>query len=801
MRKLIACALGLYGFMLHAQEIYIKDQTTLKALEQVTIINVASQAALTSDQNGMVDITTFRNADSLIFKMLGYEDLFLSYEEAIQLKTILLTSSPFSLEGIIISANRWEQNKTEVPNHITSIEAKDIAFYNPQTSADMLAQSGQVFVQKSQFGGGSPMIRGFATNRLLMVVDGVRMNTAIFRSGNIQNVISIDPNALEGAEIIFGPGSLIYGSDALGGVMDFHTLTPELSNTEKTIVEGSVFGRFASANIEKTGHADINIGTKKWAFLTSVSFSDFDDLMMGSNGPDEYLRPESVEVINGVDSIIPNEDPQKQLHTDMSYYNIMQKIRFKPNANWDLNYGFHYSKTSEYDRYDRLIEYRDGAPRSAVWNYGPQIWNMHVISLQHNAKSKLYDIARITLAYQFFEESRIDRSYQKTTQRTKLEQVDAISANLDLQKSINKTTLFYGLEGIHNGVTSLGTDLDIETGIDENASSRYPDGATWQSFAAYLSSKTKLKENFTLQAGLRYNRVILNADFDTTFFPFPFTSVNINSGALTGSAGFAWLPAKDLQINFNLSTGFRAPNVDDIGKVFDSEPGNVTVPNPDLLPEYAYNIDLGFIKGFGDIVEIQITGFYTLLSNAIVRRSFNLNGEDSIIYAGELSGVQALQNIDKAFVYGIESGLRIHPFKNVTLASYLTFTHGEEQAEETGDEYVPLRHAPPLFGSTHISYQMKKFRADLYADYNAEVPFEELAPSEADKPHLYAVDDNGNPYCPAWYTLNLKLGYQIISNLNIQAGIDNITDVRYRPYSSGVVAPGRSIIVALRATF
>ena len=321
MRKLIACALSLYGFMLHAQEIYIKDQTTLKALEQVTIINVASQAALTSDQNGMVDITTFRNADSLIFKMLGYEDLFLSYEEAIQLKTILLTSSPFSLEGIIISANRWEQNKTEVPNHITSIEAKDIAFYNPQTSADMLAQSGQVFVQKSQFGGGSPMIRGFATNRLLMVVDGVRMNTAIFRSGNIQNVISIDPNALEGAEIIFGPGSLIYGSDALGGVMDFHTLTPELSNTEKTIVEGSVFGRFASANIEKTGHADINIGTKKWAFLTSVSFSDFDDLMMGSNGPDEYLRPESVEVINGVDSIIPNEDPQKQLHTDMSYYN------------------------------------------------------------------------------------------------------------------------------------------------------------------------------------------------------------------------------------------------------------------------------------------------------------------------------------------------------------------------------------------------------------------------------------------------------------------------------------------------
>jgi len=801
MRKILACVCCLYGYVLHAQEIYLKDQTTLKALEQVTIINITTQTTLSSDQNGMVDITSFRNADSLLFKLLGYEEIFISFEEAVQLKIILLASSPFSLEGVVISANRWEQNRTEVPNHITSIEARDIAFYNPQTSADMLAQSGQVFVQKSQFGGGSPMIRGFATNRLLMVVDGVRMNTAIFRSGNIQNVISIDPNALEGAEIIFGPGSIIYGSDALGGVMDFHTLTAELSNSEETIVEGSVFGRFASANIEKTGHADINIGTKKWAFVTSVSFSDFDDLVMGSNGPDEYLRPESVEIINGVDSIIPNKDPQKQLHTDMSYYNIMQKIRFKPNANWDFNYGFHYSKTSEYDRYDRLIEYRDGAPRSAVWYYGPQIWNMHVISLQHNNTTKMYDIARLTLAYQFFEESRIERSYKKITEATKLEQVDAISANLDLQKSINKTILFYGLEGIYNGVTSLGTDLDIETGLEENAASRYPDGATWQSFAVYLSSKTKLKEKLTLQAGLRYNQVILNAEFDTTFFPFPVTSANINSGALTGSAGIVWLAAKNLQVNLNLSTGFRAPNVDDIGKVFDSEPGNVTVPNPDLLPEYAYNIDLGFIKGFGDIVEIQLTGFYTLLSNAIVRRSFTLNGEDSIMYAGELSAVQALQNIDKAYVFGIESGVRIHPIKNVTVASYLTYTKGEEQAEETGDEYVPLRHAPPLFGSTHISYQMKKFRADFYTDYNAEVPFEELAPSEADKPHLYAVDDNGDPYCPAWYTLNLKVGYQIISFLNIQAGIDNITDVRYRPYSSGVVAPGRSFIVALRASF
>ena len=85
---------------------------------------------------------------------------------------------------------------------------RDARLRNPQTTADLLGQIGSVFIQKSQMGGGSPMIRGFATNRVLMVADGVRMNNAIYRSGNNQNIISIDPFSLEDAEVIFGPGSI-----------------------------------------------------------------------------------------------------------------------------------------------------------------------------------------------------------------------------------------------------------------------------------------------------------------------------------------------------------------------------------------------------------------------------------------------------------------------------------------------------------------------------------------------------------------------------------------------------------------
>jgi hemoglobin/transferrin/lactoferrin receptor protein len=92
-------------------------------------------------------------------------------------------------------------------------------------------------------------------------------------------------------------------------------------------------------------------------------------------------------------------------------------------------------------------------------------------------------------------------------------------------------------------------------------------------------------------------------------------------------------------------------------------------------------------------------------------------------------------------------------------------------------------------------------RTEIYADYNAAIPNEELPPSEADKPHLYATDANGDPYCPSWWTLNLKAGFQLTNVVNLQAGVENILDIRYRPYSSGMVAPGRNFIVAVRANF
>jgi hemoglobin/transferrin/lactoferrin receptor protein len=292
---------------------------------------------------------------------------------------------------------------------------------------------------------------------------------------------------------------------------------------------------------------------------------------------------------------------------------------------------------------------------------------------------------------------------------------------------------------------------------------------------------------------MRYNYVSLNSSIvDNSFFNVPFTQISMSNAALTGVAGLVFRPVEKMQINLNASTGFRAPNLDDVGKIFDPVPGIIVVPNPDLKSEYVYNMDLGISKDFAGLLHLEITGFYSWLNNAMIRHDFLFNGEDSIIYKGTLSKVQAITNATFARVYGFHINLQVYISSHLSLRSSLNITEGKEKGG------IPLRHAAPLFGSTHFMYKSSVFSADLYSAYNASRKFENMPPSETEKPYLYATDDKGNPWCPGWFTINFKASYNVMKWGTINAGIENILDYRYRPYSSGIVAPGRNYIVSLR---
>ncbi|MFN3561891.1 MAG: TonB-dependent receptor domain-containing protein [Chloroherpetonaceae bacterium] len=789
--------------LLVAQVITVKDRETAQPLELVRIFSASPNALTATNKNGQADISAFKGAEKIEFRLIGYRRTEKRYDDLVGENTVVyLSQSQVSTDEVVVSATRWNQEKRDVPNKITTITPKDVALLNPQTAAEMLGQSGEVFIQKSQQGGGSPMIRGFSTNRLLYAVDGVRMNTAIFRGGNLQQVISLDALAIENTEVFFGPGSIIYGSDAIGGVMNFQTLTPQFSLYDEPFVTGKGVARFSSANNEQVGHFHLNIGWKNLALLTSLTYSDFGDPRMGRIGRQEYLRPFFVQRIDSVDRVITNNDPLVQTPNNYNQINLMQKVRYAPTAAWELQYGFHFSETSEYARYDRLIEQlANGLPRSAVWNYGPQKWTMHNVSVTHKSENALYDLATLRLAYQYFQESRIDRPFSgggRFRLRTQLEEVDAYSLNLDFNKKFGAQQIFYGAEIVRNDVKSRGVGIDIRNNGLIPVPDRYPQ-SDWSSYAGYLNYQLRASEKFLVQAGARYNYFAINSDFtrNLEFFPFQFTKAEVRSGALTGSLGAVFTPDESWNISANLSTGFRAPNVDDIGKIFDQPQNVVVVPNPNLGAEYAYNAELAISKTFNDLARVELTGYYTYLDNALVRRDFQFNGQDSILYNNVLSRVQAIQNAAFADVYGVQAGVELKLPAGFGLSSRFNYQIGNEEMDDGTKSRS--RHAAPWFGVTRLTYTSRKLDLQFYAMYSGEVSFENLNVEERLKPQIYAKDENGNPFSPAWLTLNLKALYRFEENFMITAGVENLTDVRYRPYSSGLVALGRNFVIALRA--
>ncbi len=797
--------------VLRSQTVTVKGNTHDFPLQHVQI-HARSGSPIFTAEDGTADLSNFVSKDSLWFELAGYTTQVLVLEE---LKNsswqVKLNSQHKQLNEVVVPVSLWERGFMSQPLRTERITAKGIAFQNPQTAADVLASSAYVFVQKSQLGGGSPMLRGMATNRVLLVIDGVRMNNAIFRSGNLQNVISLDAAAIEETEVIFGPGSVMYGSDAIGGVMNFKTLSPKFADTasSRLQVKGNAMLRGSTANSEFTQHLDLSLSHNRWASSTSITHARYGDLRGGRNGGvNSFYRSTYVTTISGRDTVLRNADSSLQVGSGYSQINFIQKILFRPTRHVTLDYGLHVSQTSNYNRYDRLYVVQKSGPyknklRWAEWYYGPQIWNMHRLGITHALKTRAYDQLQVIVALQNFEESRYDREFMSTDKHIQQENVRALSFNLDLKKKIGERLfLNYGFEALHNRVSSVGNTEQIYTGMVTPAVSRYPDGSTWEALALYFSGKKKISDHFMLQAGLRYSYIQTKAKFDTTFFPFPFTTSSLQNGTPSGSIGFIFSPKRHIQIYSNLATSFRAPNIDDIGKVFESSPGYLIVPNPSLKAEYGYNAEAGFVESFGDFLKVDGAGYYTLLKNAMERGPYLFNGQSSILYLGKNSEVQAVQNISAATVYGVQAGVEIH-YRYFSLRSNWSWQKGFEKMKDSVNSF-PLRHAAPAFGSTHLTFQKRKIRLEFYAVYNKAMTYEELALTErvnVSYARDYSVDPKGRAYLAAWYTLNFKVALQLHPRFYITAGVENISDQLYRPYSSGINAPGRNFILSLRGNF
>ncbi|MCS7029702.1 MAG: TonB-dependent receptor [Bacteroidia bacterium] len=793
---------------LHAQNIVtVRDAQTLRVLENVVITNADKTASVTTNAKGQADISALGNGD-LTLILAGYQPLTLSAQNIKDLNyEVKLLQSTMDLNEIVVSASKFEEKKVDVAQPILVISDEVIRTANAQNTGDLLMQTGGVFVQKSQLGGSSPVLRGFEASRVLLVVDGIRMNNAIYRSGHLQNIITVDQNMLERMEVVFGPGSVVYGSDALGGVIHMHSRKPVLSPDDKLLVKGNAFTRYSTANQEKTGHIDFNIGLKKFASLTSFTYSDFGDLRMGNirnpfhgNWGKRLIYQTRID---GKDTALKNDDFNIQIGSAYKQYDLTQKIRFDQNSAISHMLNFQYSTSSDVPRYDRLSEITSGGqPRFAEWYYGPQKRLLGAYHLNLSNANPVYDQARFILSYQDIEESRHTRNFKNNNKTSRIENVKVFALNADLVKKIQNHEVRYGLEGVHNIVASRAERVNIATGVKSPASTRYPDGgSTVTSIAAYATHAWEINEKFVTNAGVRFSHVDLSAKFDDkdNIMKFPFKTAEQVNNALTGNIGLIYKPIPSLRISTLFSSGFRSPNVDDLGKVFDSNSANrlVVVPNPDLKPEYTYNAELGIQKTFdNDKVKLSLIGFYTIFDNAIVLDNFKFNGQDSIIYDGVLCKVQANQNKNEAYLYGGTFTVAGDITKAFSVFGTVTYTYGRVRPQKPGDKEVPLDHIPPVYGRVGFQLNLNRFKGEFFTLFNGPKLLRDYSPVGED--NLQYATPNG---MPGWFTLNIRTQYQVYKYVNLQAGLENILDTHYRHFASGISAPGRNLYLAVRANF
>lgn len=722
-----------------------------------------------TDYDGKIVLKNLSHRDLVNFTYIGYQSLKIPFFELRKKggKLSMFLGSN-GLDTLVI-VGRTDAPQEEIPYQVNRITKEDIELLNTQTTADALMNTGGAYVQKSQYGGGSPILRGFEANRVLLVVDGVRMNNAIYRNGHLQNAITVDNELLNQMEVIYGPGSLMYGSDALGGVVHFRTKDPRIifdDGLDYGKIQTNAFFRFGTPiaqnsaySTQTTSHIDFDYGARKWGSITSITYSDFGDLRAGANRPEAYpdlgkreffpFRNEDIDEIR-------QRDPNIQTATGYSQIDLMQKLRFQPSDSLYFVVNLQYSTTNNIPRYDALTDTIGAAdePKWSEWYYGPQQRILASFKTRTFKPAGIYDKATIIGAFQKIDEDRITRKFAKARREFNLEDVYVYSLTADMDKNLDKSghnVFAYGLEGNHNQVFSVAGKERVSNGaISGGVFTRYPnDFSTMTTGAGYANYRWKSRDstiNFSMGARYSYVRLFAkysNEDQNLVEWPQSMTDgLEVENTNLSYAAGITWNSRNNWQFRILAGTAFRSPNIDDLAKV--RMKGNIALmPNPDLGPETARNAEITLAKEFGNrrggtSFKISGTGFYTLLENAIVRLPGTVpgSGDSTIIVDGELFGIQQNFNVDEATIYGISGNTSLTINKNWQIRAGLNYTKGttsfttySDNGNIELDTITPLAHIPPLYGQASIGYQTDKFSIEAVARYNGPKLLEDYSVS------------------------------------------------------------------------
>ena len=765
MKKIFLVFILIYTKLIFGQKIIIRDSVSKSPIENVSLS--FKQLGVTSDKNGVVDITMFENDDTIDISHISYKTKSILKKE---IKNIIyLSKKTFILPVIVLN----EINKISISDKYPLFTIRPSGFVSriESSTANLLSSQSSIVVQESQSGGGSPNYRGMEANRLLLVIDEVPLNNAIYRSGHLQNSASINPFFVESISLVTGPGSTAYGDGAMGGALVFNTLNP-LNKTAFCLHQ-----QFESSSNTIVTNFKANYFFNKTSHISAFSFKSSGNLRMGENRYHGYRNWGNERV---------SREQNEQLYTNYAQADFMHKSKYQINNKNSILFNTQYSTSTKIYRFDKMNDMTGDLPKYENWYYGPQIRFLQNINYNYRNKTYLYDNIRGLIAFQNIKESRHTQKSSESLLNNRNENVKIYDYNIDFNKRIKKIQLAYGLGRRSQKIISSASLSDNKSSFYNTT--RYPEGgSSVLDLFAYSQINIPFVKKLNLIIGGRWNHSKITAEFNNPTFIFDDLANTTTSFVKSGLITFK--PNPKTMINAAYYGGFRSPNLDDLGKVFSKDDKNVVVPNSNLRPEYADNIELGYHYS-SSVLNISLQIFNIQISNAISREYGSINGVDSMMYDSVMMRVQMNKNIQSAIINGISFKSELNANNNLKIGI------GCNQIVGKTNENKPLAHIPPFNAKLTVEYSINKNLFLVYSDYNGwklADSYDELGVDNLDEA---TIDGN-----PSWYTINLAYSNNISNDIKTTFSVKNILDAHYKTFGSGLSASGRNFIFSLEAFF
>ncbi len=651
------------------------------------------------------------------------------------------------LDEVTVTATRLPELVLDVPQSVSIVTDASIVERESRTTPEALQEEVGILVQETNLGGGSPFIRGQTGNRILVLIDGIRLNNSTFRFGPNQYLNTVDSQRVERLEVVRGPSSVLYGSDALGGVIN--VITKRRTEFPQPFgINARLFTQFSSAAVERTGRFESGWNKGALGFQGGATARDFGDLRAGS--------PTGV-----------------QDHT--GYHELDGDARLQYRLAPDHELAFAFDRVTQHDVPNTIAFEFDNESLF----FDPQQRTLY--ALEHTLGTLPWGFERWHTSVSFHEQREIRRrrKFDSLDKRREEDSVGTVGATTTLERPVLRVhRLTAGLELYHDEVDSRAAVTNTQTGAQTPARGGFPDGSQYETFGAFVQGATAIGDvlarlgaprlPLSLIVGGRYSRFAIDSNVEG------FGRVAPDFDDLTGSAAATYTVRDGVVVVASVSQGFRAPNLDDTVVLRAvPEQGGVDVPNPTIEPERVTNHEAG-LKIDLPVGAGTLYYYYSAYTDLIERREI-----------GEIAGVTQFQrqNVGKAVVQGVEGDLLVPLAASLYFRGNFSWIRGNNTTEDE-----PFSRIPPVLGLAGLRHQSRRW--PVWVELYARVAGAQARLSERDQSDR-RIPDGGTP---GWHTLNLRSGWQPFPQLEVNLALENLADEQYRIHGSGIDSPGLNAV-------